>query len=92
MNTTTLRSDKRAKPELVNYEILTFEECKALTGHSKILDRHGKLANVKITSVKSWKRRPSEIEVRCQFGLYEYFTIRIDRENNPNTELVKILY
>ena len=87
MITTSLRSDKRKNPELKNYEALNYDECKALTGHCLILDRNNKIANVKITSVKTWKTR-NDVEIRCQFGLYEYFTIKITRENH-NTELVK---
>lgn len=83
----SLRSDKRKNPEMKEYTILSNDECKALTGHALILDRNGKIANVKITSVKTWKTRP-EFEVRCQFGLYEHFTIRLSPDN-LNTELVK---
>lgn len=86
---TTMRSDKRKNPEIVNYELLSFDECKNLGSHSFILDRAGKLAQVKITSIKTWKTRPIEIEVHCKYGMYEFFTIKIN-ENNPNTELVRI--
>lgn len=85
-----MRSDKRKNPQPVECELLTFEECKALTGHAYILDRYGKIARVKITSVKTWKTRPNEIEVHCKFGLYEYFTLSID-EHSPNKELVRIV-
>ena len=87
---TTMRSDKRKNPESVEYEVLTFAECKALSGHAYILDRQGKIANVKITSVKTWKTRPNEIEVHCKFGLYEYFTVTID-SHSPNKEMVRIV-
>lgn len=87
MITTSLRSDKRKNPEQKNYEILTNDECKNLKGHALILDRNNKIAQVKITSVKTWKTRPN-IEVHCQFGLYEFFTIRLSPDN-LNTELVK---
>ena len=87
---TTMRSDKRKNPEQVEYELLTFAECKSLTGHAYILDRAGKIANVKITSVKTWKTRPDEIEVHCKFGLYEYFVVTVTAER-PNAELVRIV-
>ena len=87
---TTMRSDKRKNPEQVEYEVLTFGECKGLGGHCHILDRQGKIANVKITSVKTWKTRPNEIEIHCKFGLYEYFVVTVTAER-PNTELVRIV-
>jgi len=88
MNTikTSLRSDKRVNPEVREYRILTNAECRNLRGHAEILDCNGKVARVKITSVKIWKTR-SDIEVKCQFGLYEYFTVRLS-DNTFNTELV----
>ena len=86
---TTMRSDKRKNPQQVEYEFLTFAECKSLHGHACILDRQGKIANVKITSVKTWKTRPDELEVHCKFGLYEYFVVTVTAER-PNTELVRI--
>jgi hypothetical protein len=88
-NTTTMRGDNRKSPEIVKFEILTTDECKALTGHAHILDRVGKVARVKITSVKTWKRRP-DVEVRCQYGLYEHFKITIT-PTQPSTELVKLV-
>lgn len=69
----TLRSDKRAKPEWREYRHLTFDECRKLSNHALYIDRQGKIASVKITTIKTWKTRP-EIEVHCKFGLYEYFT------------------
>ena len=88
---TVMRSDRRKNPEQVEYEYLTFDECKALTNHCHILDREGKIAQVKITSVKTWKTRPDEIEVHCKFGLYEYFTVKIIRDIANNAELVRIV-
>jgi len=83
---TSLRSDKRKNPEVKEYRYLSNEECRNLRGHAQILDRNGKVANVKITSVKTWKTR-SDIEVKCQFGLYEYFTVRLS-DQTQNSELV----
>lgn len=92
MNITTLRGDRRKNPDKVNYEVLTFEECKALASesHCHILDQQGKIARVKVTSVKTWKRRPDEMEIHCKFGLYEYFTVKVSTDS-PNAELVKIV-
>lgn len=84
---TSSRYDKRVNPEIREYRILTNEECKKLSGHALILDQSGKVARIKITSVKTWKTRP-DIEVKCQFGLYEWFTVRLS-DKVQNTELVE---
>lgn len=84
--TAARRGDKRAKPEKKMYRYLTVEECKSLHGHADYIDRHGNIARVAITSVKTWKTRP-DVEVRCKFGLYEYFTVYLT-PGRPNTELV----
>lgn len=74
MNISVMRSDRRKNPERVAYEFLTFEECKNLgsESHCHILDNNGKIAQVKITSVKTWKTRPNELLIGWKFGLYEY--------------------
>jgi hypothetical protein len=87
---TIMRGDRRKNPEKVFYRVLSFDECKALTGHSYILDKHGHIARVNITSVKTWKTRP-DVEIHCKFGMYEFFTIRLDASNPVNTELVEIV-
>lgn len=71
MFTASLRSDKRVNPEVKSYRFLTLAECKALHGHCLVIDRNGKIANVAITSVKTWKTRP-DVKVGWKFGLYEY--------------------
>lgn len=87
---TIMRGDKRKNSSIVNYEVLTFDECKALGGHTYILDRNNRIARVKITSIKTWKTRPTELEIHCKYGLYEFFVIKVN-ESRPNTELVKIV-
>jgi len=69
--TATLRSDKRKNPEVKTYRFLTADECRSLTGRVKALDQFGKIGEVTITSVKTWKTRP-EVQVNWKFGLYEY--------------------
>lgn len=71
---TVLRSDRRKNPESVEYEYLTFDECKALASesHCHVLDKNGKICQVKITSVKTWKTRPNELLIGWKFGMYEY--------------------
>lgn len=85
-----MRNDKRKNPTMISYRVLTNDECKALSGHCHILDQNGNIAQVKITSVKTWKTRP-DIEVNCKYGLYEFFTVRLDPART-NTELIEIEY
>lgn len=51
----------------------TIDEHKDLVigGHCKAVDRCGELRDVKITSIKTWKRRP-DIEIHWKYGLYEF--------------------
>jgi hypothetical protein len=89
--TASYRSDRHVHPQAVNYRILTNEECRHLahSAHCHILDRAGRIAQVKITSVETWKRKPDVI-VHCQYGLYEYFTVRISPDR-PNSELIALV-
>lgn len=88
----SLRSDKRKTPETKTYRYLTFEEIGKLNSgsHSLILDRDGKVANVKITSVKKWVKRPREIDVKCQFGLREFFTVHAHSGHEANELIVEV--
>lgn len=74
MPTSTMRADRRVHPQQVTYEFLTFDECKALASesHCDVLDRYGRIAMVKITSVKTRKTRPNELLIGWKFGMYEY--------------------
>lgn len=87
----TMRSDRRVNPKQVEYRLLTFEECKKLTGHCYILDQNRRIAKVLITSVRTWKTRPDEIEIRCKYGLYEYFTVKIIKDICDNDELIELV-
>ena len=84
-----MRSDRKVKPTMYEYRLLTNTECKELTNHCHILDRYGNIAQVKITSVKTWKRR-SDVEIHCKYGMYEYFTITIT-DDRPNSELIALV-
>ena len=93
---TVLRSDRRKNPETVEYEYLTFDECRALAheSHCHILDQQGKIAQVKITSVKTWKTRPNELLIGWKYGLYEYGKESIvgnDPEARGNAFFVRIV-
>ena len=74
-----LRSDKRAKPEYKTFRQLKAGEVGYL--HYYYMDTAGKMANVKVTSLKTWKRKP-DVEIHCKFGLYEFFT---ETYANPDT-------
>lgn len=90
MNISVMRSDRRKNPEKIAYEFLTFEECKNLGSHSYVLDTNGKIAEVKITSVKTWKTRPNELLIGWKFGLYEYGKQEVTAERS-NDFFVRIV-
>lgn len=61
-------------------EPLTVESAKHLPQYGTIYhlterDSRGDAVKAKVTSIKTWKRDPSRIEVRCKYGLYGYFTL-----------------
>lgn len=67
----TSRYDRSSKPEEKNYRFLSLQECKELKYHALAIGRDGRIANVKITSVKTWKTRPN-VKIGWKFGLYEF--------------------
>lgn len=89
---TVMRSDGRKNPESVEYELLSFDECKklAIESHCDVLDKNGKICRVKITSVKTWKTRPNELLIGWKFGMYEYGKEEINPDN-PNEFFVRII-
>lgn len=89
MFTAKMRSDNRKTPQMYKVKYLTFDECKALTNHVNVLDRNGNIASVKVTTIKTWKRKP-EIEIHCKYGLYEYFTETV-YPDEQQTFFVKII-
>lgn len=85
------RSDRKKKPTPIDVDYLSMEEIKSLhSGDSiHILDQNDRLAQVKITSIKTWKRKP-DIEIHVKFGMYEYFTINVIN-GLPDISLLKII-
>lgn len=69
--TASSRYDKSNNPQTKTYRFLSLQECKELSGHCDVIDRNGKIAHVKITSIKTWKKR-NDVKVGWKFGLYEY--------------------
>ena len=58
---------------------MTLQEAKALkTGdyihHVIKKNADGSPMRARVTSIKTWKRSPERIEVRCKHGLYDYAT------------------
>jgi hypothetical protein len=84
-----MRSDKRKNPTMLGYRVLTNQECATIGSHAYILDRYGDIAQVKITSIKTWKTRPN-IEVHCKYGMYEYFVVSIS-PTNQNSQLITLV-
>jgi hypothetical protein len=84
-----MRSDKRKKPQMYEYEYLSYEECRALNNHAYILDDYLNIAQVIITSVKTWKTG-DDVEIHCKYGMYEFFTVKIS-SSSPNTKLIKLV-
>jgi len=69
--TAALRSDKRKTPTMHTYE--TVKAGDVVNGRTYwSLGDNGRAANVKVTSVKTWKTRP-DIEIHLQFGMYEHW-------------------
>lgn len=65
------RYDRRSTAQEGTYRFLTLEECKSLSGRVLALGADGRVAQVHITSVKTWKTRP-DVRIGWKFGLYEY--------------------
>jgi hypothetical protein len=78
------RSDRRTYPAKRSYRYLTVAEVKALQPGSrvKVLDQNGRVAEVKITSIKTWKTRP-DVQIGWKFGMYEFGreTFRMEDDN-----------
>ena len=58
---------------------MTLTEAKALKAgdyihHATKKNADGTPMRAKVTSIKTWKRSPDRIEVRCKRGLYDYAT------------------
>ena len=68
---------------------MTLETAKTLTQHSYIhhivlTNADGTLMRARITSIKTWKTRPDEIEIHFKRGLYDYGTLTVP--DLPNFE------
>ena len=50
--------------------MITLDQAKKLSVGSIIYESHNR--RLKITSIKTWKTRPNDVEIHCKFGLYRY--------------------
>lgn len=91
--TVTARGDKHKHPKTIRVRELTFQELQTIRSgqHIDLLDKNGQLASVKVTSVKTWKRRPKDFDINCKYGLYEYFAIHV-RDCKADITVVNIIY
>ena len=83
------RYDRSANPEKKQYRFLTLAECKSLSGHAETIDRHGRIADITITSVKTWKTRP-DVRIGWKFGLFEYGQETITRDEDNRFFVVEV--
>lgn len=67
-------SDKRKSAPVKTWRVLELADLKALRAGQRVnfLTRQGDVAQVKVTSVKTWKTRPGDIRLGLKYGMYEY--------------------
>lgn len=75
---------------MIEYRELTFDELKSLHGRVSVLDQAGRIAEVKITSVQSWKTRPYNLDIHCKYGLYDYFVCHV-RNSIPDMTFIEVI-
>ena len=85
-----LHSDKKHKSPVMVREY-TLTELKSLSGHCLFVTRFGDLANVKVTSVKTWITRPNNVTVGLKYGLYQYFKAEYVNGVSTGEQLVKVI-
>lgn len=90
MNTFKAASRYDKKSTEKEYRLLTLEECKKLSGHCDVIDRNGKIAHVKITSLKTWKTR-QDVKVGWKFGLYEYGQELITNDSDNRFFVIEVI-
>jgi hypothetical protein len=66
----SLRGDRKKTPDKYTFTPVSVSDIRS--GQTYYTpDDAGRMATVKITSVKTWKTRP-DVEVHWKYGLYEY--------------------
>ena len=73
MQTKTVQSGYSRDNRTFEVRTMTFEEVKNASGHIHVLDKNGKVRQVKVNgSVKTWKTRPNNCKMPYKYGMYEY--------------------
>jgi hypothetical protein len=88
----TLLDHYTHKPK--NYETISYQDIKSgkLPSHVDCISIHGDVIHTKVTSIKTWKKRP-EIEIHLKYGLYKYAETTIYPDNSyRDLILVKEVY
>lgn len=78
---------KYNKEQPLNLRPYTLADYQAGKRPPYALDVHGCWRNIKVTSIKTWKRRP-EIEVHWKYGLYEYGVTTITANGQTGVQLM----
>lgn len=87
-----MHSDRHSNPTMFEVQSYTVDELvNHRPTHVLFITRFNTLAQAKITSVKTWKTRPGDIDIGLKYGLYEYFTARYRNGIPVSEQLVKIL-
>lgn len=82
----------RAKQSDVKvFRFMTYLDAKNLrTGsHIFVIDRNDQFRSVKITSIKTWKTRPFDIDVHYKYGLYVYGSVEYREFDRPEFLLME---
>lgn len=69
--------NRNKTPEMLEFRKMTREETLAVHGTIWIVANDGKARNVKVTSVKTWKRSPDRVEIGLKYGMYEFATFNL---------------
>lgn len=79
-------------PQTYQVESLTVDELvNHRPTHVYFITRFNTLAQAKVTSVKTWKTRPGDIDIGLKYGLYEYFYATYRNGIPVNEQLVKVV-
>ena len=75
-----MQGDRRKHPVLVRVRPMTKAEVWALPsgGHVYTILLNNRLGQVKITSIKTWKRQPERLEIHVKYRMYEFATLSLD--------------
>ena len=84
--------DRKKSRPLLTWEFLTFEEVKALHAGDRphFQTSLGDIAQVKVTSIKTWKTRPGNIHLGVKYGQFDFSYVEFtDGQFSGGETLVK---